>query len=70
MYIKGGLVQIIAKNDWYGLIGIIDYIDEDYMSILCIDKPYTTYIVTKDNEKDICEFVLDKIKQVWYTKYS
>ncbi|MCD3252514.1 hypothetical protein [Clostridium botulinum] len=48
------IVKIVNKNsDWYGLYGIIDYINDECAYVFCISKPTYHYKVTKDNIDDI-----------------
>lgn len=48
------IVKIINKDsDWYGLYGIVDFIDDDCAYIFCVSKPTYHYKVTIDNINDI-----------------
>lgn len=42
-------VRIVADNDYNGLIGIIDEINEEVIVVFCTLKPVNRYVITQDN---------------------
>ncbi|KEH96887.1 hypothetical protein [Clostridium botulinum] len=48
------IVKIVNKNsDWYGLYGIVEYINHECAYVFCISKPTYHYKITQDNINDI-----------------
>lgn len=55
----GQIVKLKTNDEWNGLYGIIDKIENDFAHIFCVNKPCWIYYIDLQKTEDLKKIMLD-----------